>query len=78
MDFNNDSRMMENCARRDVLRSMRIYQGKSITYESFLKKYLRAFAFTYGLTGADSKKYKRITLQVEALAKAEWNKLEKA
>ena len=76
MHFNNDSRMMNDCARRDVLQSMRIYQGKSITYEAFLKKYLRAFAFTYGLTGADSKKYRRITLQIEALAKLEWDKLE--
>lgn len=78
MHFNNDSRMMNDCARRSVLRSMRIYQGKPITYESFLRQYLKAFAFTYHLTGADSKKYRRITLQVEALAKLEWDKLEKA
>lgn len=78
MHFNNDSRMMNDCARRTVLRSMKIYQGKPMTYEAFLKRYLKAMAFTYHLTGADAKKYRRITMHVESMAKAEWDKLEDA
>lgn len=78
MDFNNDSRMMQNNARRSVLRSMRLLNGKPISYEAFLKKYLKSMAFTYHVSGCNSQKYKKITLQVERLARNEWNKLESA
>ena len=75
--FNNDSRMMHDSARREVLRQMRIYQGKPVSYEAFLKKYLRAMAFTYHTSGCNAKKYRKITLMVEQMAKNEWNKLDR-
>ena len=78
LHFNNDSRMMQNTARRKVLKAMRVYQGKPISYEAFLKRYLKAFAFTYYESGMNAKKYRKITFAVEQMAKNEWNKLEKA
>ena len=46
-----------------------------MSYEKFLRDYLRSMAFTYHVSGCSAKKYKRIMDMCESMALNQWNQL---
>ena len=58
--------------RKVALRSMRIVDGKVVSYGKYLHDYLRGMAFTYQASGASASKYKRICEIVEDMCKKQW------
>ncbi len=75
MNFNRDSRFMKDTKRRAVLKSMKLLEGKPVSYEKFLRDYLRSMAFTYHVSGCSAKKYRRIMDMCESMAQNQWNTL---
>ncbi len=75
MNFNRDSRFMQDNKRRKVLREMKLIEGKPMSYEKFLRDYLRSMAFTYHVSGCSAKKYRRIMDMCESMALNQWNQL---
>lgn len=87
MKFDNELHKMEYQARFDhegaslerrivALKSMRLVDGKPISYGKFLHDYIRSMAFTYHASGAQAKKYRKIMSLVESMAKVQWQKFE--
>jgi len=82
MNFNNDSRMMPDNKRRAALRKMKAVDGKIVSYEKFLKDYLRSMSFLYKESGYKhtkiarrGEKYKRLMTLCESMAKTQWDSL---
>ena len=75
MQFNNDIAWQYNAKRRAILKTMRYSDGKLITYERFLKNYLKSMSFMYQEVNADSKKYARIMDMCESIAKTQFDEL---
>jgi len=75
MNFNNEIAMNGSMGRVEVLREMRLYNGNLVTYEKFLKDYLRSMSFLYREVKANSKRYKKVMMSVEDLAKKQWKVL---
>jgi len=73
MNFNRDSRFMKDTKRREALRKMKVVDGKLVSYEKFLRDYLRSMAFTYHVSGCNASKYKRIIDMCESMALNQWN-----
>lgn len=77
ISFNNDIAMNYDAERRAVLKKTRVYNGKRITYESYLKQYMRSMSFLYKEVNADSKRYKKVMSFIEDMAKQQWQLLPK-
>jgi len=75
MNFNRDSRFMSNNRRKKALRTMKIIEGKPMSYEIFLRNYLRSMAFTYHESGCNARKYKKIMNMCESMAQKQWDSL---
>jgi hypothetical protein len=75
MNFNRDSRFMKDTKRRKALRKLKKVDGKSISYEKFLRDYLRSMSFTYHTSGCNSKKYRKIMDMCESMALNQWQQL---
>jgi len=75
MNFNRDSRFMKDTKRREALRSMKNVAGKPMSYEKFLRNYLRSMAFTYHASGANASKYRKIMEMCENMAHNQWKTL---
>ncbi len=67
--FNQDEK------RKLVLKELRSYNGKPISFEHYVKDYLRSMAFLYHTSGANSKKYSKMMNLVEQMAKHQWELL---
>jgi len=77
MNFNNDIAWQYNAKRMDILKRRRYSDGELMTYERFLKNYLRSMSFMYQESGADAKKYARIMDMCESMASMQWEELPK-
>ena len=75
MNFNRDSRFMYDTKRRLALRTMKMINGKPMSYEKFLRDYLRSMAFTYHASGANATKYRKIMEMCENMAHNQWKDL---
>jgi hypothetical protein len=67
--FNQDEK------RKIVLKELRSYNGKPISFEHYVKDYLRSMAFLYHTSGANAKKYSKMMNLVEQMAKHQWELL---
>ena len=67
--FNQDEK------RKLVLKELRSYNGKPISFEHYVKDYLRSMAFLYHTSGANAKKYSKMMNLVEQMAKHQWELL---
>ena len=77
IDFSNDIAMNYDSKRREFLKSTKRYNGKRITYQAFIKQYLRSMSFLYKEVNADSKRYKKVMGLIEGMAMEQWNLLPK-
>jgi hypothetical protein len=58
--------------RMEALKELRVVDGKNISYGKYLHDYIRSMSFTYHASGDNAKKYKKISMMVEQMAKAQW------
>jgi len=60
--------------KKTALTSMKIVDGKAMSYGKYLHDYLRNMSFTYQASGANAGKYRRICEIVEGMCKTQWDK----
>lgn len=62
--------------RIEALKELRVVDGENISYGKFLHDYIRSMSFTYHASGHQAKKYRRIIMMVEQVAKMQWERFE--
>jgi hypothetical protein len=61
-----------------ALESMRMVDGKPTSFGKFLHDYIRSMSFTYHASGGKAKKYRKIMLMVEEMARKQWETFKEA